>query len=124
MRTLIDIAPPHSLVLVMDPSIGQLPDGRAGPIAATSTCIAIGTRSEYDGTTRISIGDMLASGSGREPVFEGVLETPGGRIAVCSVFDEVILEIPIELARTRVQIWANDQSAPSEIDILVSRSKA
>lgn len=50
-------------------------------------------------------------------VFDGVLETPGLTLAVCSVLDEVVLELAAATARTRVRIWANHESEPSEIDI-------
>src|SRR5262245_5176006 len=112
----VDIAPPNSLLLVMDPSVGQIPEGMSDAIvASTASCVAIGTLSEHDGTTRVSISDNAVTETNDAPVFDGVLDTPGGRIAVCSVFDQIILEIAVATARTRVRIYANDNNEPSEI---------
>ncbi len=119
------ISPPNSLVLVMDPSIGQIPDSMSGSlVASTSTCIAIGTLSEHDGVTHVSLSDSPDVAPNVSPTFDGVLETPGNRIAVCSVLDEVILENKVTTSRTRVRIWANDPMEPSEIHIVVTSGDA
>jgi len=121
----VDVAPPNSLLLIMDRSAGHVPDSMSGAlVASTSTCIAIGTLSEHDGTTRVSMGEDRSPRLSGAPVFDGVLETPGKTVAVCSVLDEVIIEAPVESERTRVRIWANDRTEPSNIDIVVSRPDA
>jgi len=117
-----DIAPPNSVLLIMDRSVGQIPDGMAGAlVASTPTCVAIGTLSEHDGTTHVTLDDASGS-SNSTPTFDGVLDTPGRRLAVCSVLDEVVLEIAVATERTRIRIWANDQAEPNEIQILASAS--
>ena len=116
-----EISPPNSLVLVMDPSVGQIPDSMSGSlVASTSTCIAIGTLSEHDGVTHVSLSDRPDVAPDGSPTFDGVLETPDNRAAVCSVLDEVILEMKVPTGRTRVRIWANDPMEPSEIHIVVT----
>jgi len=72
------------------------------------------------GHTRISLDAGKRQGESEAPTFDGVLETPGGTIAVLSSHDQVLLQIGVESARTRVQIWANDTSEPDRIDIWVS----
>ena len=117
----VEVAPSHSLVLVMDPSVGRIPEKMSGAlVAATTTCVAIGTLSEHDGTTRICLGTEEYSGGGNG-VFDGELDTPGGRVAVCSVLDEVLLEVPVPFRRSRVRIWANDDQEPSELNIRVTK---
>lgn len=116
-----NIAPPNSLLLVMDRTVGRVPDSMQGrDIAFTPTCIAIGTLSEHDGSTHVMLGDNSEPLARTAPIFDGVLDTPGRKLAVCSVLDEVILEIDVAAERTRVRVWSNDQAEPSEICILVS----
>jgi hypothetical protein len=107
----------------MDPSVGEVPETMSsGLVAATPTCVAVGTLSELDGATRISLdyrADLSGDGA---PCFDGVLETPGRKVAVCSVLDEVLLEISVGTARTHVRIWANDPAEPSELRISAAPS--
>jgi len=116
-----DIAPPHSILLIMDRSVGRVPKSMAGGlVSATSTCIAVGTLSEHDGTTRVTLGSSFPGARPGPPAFEGVLETPGLALEVCTVFDDVVLRVAVATLRTRVLIWANDQAEPSDIRIVVS----
>jgi hypothetical protein len=119
-----DIAPPNSLLLIMDRSVGQVPDSMAeGLVASTATCVAIGTLSEHDGITHVTLDDTSES-SDSAPTFDGVLDTPDRKLAVCSVLDEVVLEIAVATERTRIRIWTNDPAEPSEIQILASPAGA
>jgi hypothetical protein len=116
-----EVAPPNSVLLIMDRSVGQIPESMSrGLVAATPTCIAIGTLSEHDGATRVTLdGDFEPEAQGN-PVFDGVLDTPSRKLAVCSVFDDVVLEVVVATERTRVRIWVNDQVEPSAVSIVVS----
>jgi hypothetical protein len=114
-----EIAPPNSLILVMDRAGGEIPDSMAGSlVASTPTCIAVGTLSEHDGTTRVSLDKTSVPQSGCTLVFDGVLYTPSRELVVCSVLDEIILNCAVAAERTRIQVWANDRVEPSEIFIL------
>lgn len=116
-----EISPLNSLLLVMDRSVGIVPPtmGRS-VVAFTETCVAVGTRSEHDGSTRVTVVDGVFQVDAGAPVFDGVLLTPGGSLAVCSVVDEVVVEFAVNAPRTRVRIWANDPVEPSEITLLAS----
>jgi hypothetical protein len=122
------IAPKNSLVLIMDPTIGDVPESMHGSlVAATSSCVAVGTRSELDGETRISISDEpLATECASEQytVFDGLLDTPSKRVSVCTVHDQPIMALDVPGTTTRVQIWANHDSEPDDIRIVVRRNDA
>lgn len=122
MRLAVTLAPKNSLILVMDRAVGVIPETMAGGlVAATPTCIAVGTRSEHDGETSISLSDEATpSGGGSHLRFDGVLKTPSRRISVCSVLDEVLLEMGIPSDETRVQVRANDAAEPDNIAIFVA----
>jgi hypothetical protein len=91
-----------------------------GLVAATPTCIAIGTLSEHDGETSIALSDEATlSGYGTSPRFSAVLKTPSRSLSVCSVIAEVLLEMSVPSDETRVQVWANDAAEPDNIAIVV-----
>ena len=117
----IRIAPSNSLILVMDHTVGEIPGTMAGGlVAATPTCIAIGTLSEPDGVTSISLSDEgTPSGLGANPKFVGVLKTPSKTLSICSVLNEVLLETHVQSDETRVQVWANHETEPDCIAIVV-----
>lgn len=122
MRKEIRIYPRNSVVLIMDRTVGEVPESmNRGLVAATASCVAIGTRSEQDGETSIWLSDDIAEAVYDEaPVYDGVLDTPGGRLSVRSVLDEVLLECEVSGPRTRIQVWTNDRSEPDEIRIVVT----
>jgi hypothetical protein len=120
MHLVASFAPPNSLVLVMDRSVGRVPDAMdGGLVAATPSCVAVGTLSEHDGVTQFTLGDEPVQIANDELVFDGTLDTPGLKLGVCSVLNDVILEMPVDHPRTRVQVWANDPAEPNDIRILV-----
>lgn len=121
MRSSVRIAPSHSVILIMDRSGGLVPSGMRGKlVASTSSCIAVGTLSQPDGHTHVTIADELPEVLAPLLVFEGLLETPTKTVVVCSVLDEVFLEMGVVAERSKVRIWANDGSEPNEIQIVVS----
>lgn len=120
MYQTVDVAPSNSLILVMDRSAGVVPETLGGGlVAATPSCIAVGTREEHDGETSISISDEgPPSGVGSHLVFDDVVETPSKVLSVCSVLDHVFLELPVAAQKTRVQVWANDSAEPDVLAIV------
>lgn len=117
-RIVAEVSPPNSIVLIMDDSVGVVPDLEEGPIGANSTCVAIGTLAECDGTTRIELTDEEPGEvAGSEVAFDGVILTPGRRISVRSACDDALLEIDVPTGATRLTIWTNDRSEPSAIHV-------
>jgi hypothetical protein len=121
MRLTVTLAPRNSLILVMDRAVGGIPESMAGGlVAATPTCIAIGTKSEHDGETSISLSDEATPAEGGStPKFDGVLKTPSKHLSVCSVLGEVLLEMSVPSVETRVRVLANDVAEPDNIAVVV-----
>lgn len=121
MKRRIRLAPKNSLILVMDQSVGEVPESMSNAlVAATPSCIAVGTLSEYDGETQVSLSDESSPDKlGLSLVFDGVLETPTRKLSVCSVLDETLVTLDVPTEASRVQIWANDDKEPNEIDVVV-----
>ena len=115
------LAPPNSLLLIMDQSVGEVPESMNGaPVAATPSCVAVGTLSEHDGETSITISDEKPEpGLGLSIVFEGDLSTPARNLAVCSVDDLAVINTALSSSSARVQVWANDSLEPDRIYVFV-----
>jgi hypothetical protein len=114
---ILRVAPPNSLLLIMDPDAGQPPlELHDAALAATDSCIAIGTLCEIDGETTIQLGVEPSAGSpGIAQVFEGQIATPSRRIAVCTALNSVLASIEVTGSLTRVRIWTDDPTEPSQI---------
>jgi len=121
MRLSADIAPPNSLLLIMDPATGVVPESMAGGLAAsTPSCVAVGTLAQQDGTTRVTLADSFGPAVEGPPIFDGVLETPARKLAVCTVLGAVVLETAVGAERTRVRIWVDDPAEPGELLVRAS----
>jgi hypothetical protein len=121
MRKVVDAYPANSLILVMDGEAAELPEGFVGipRVAATPSCVALGTFSQADGSTRITLGVELPPLSGKSLVFDGLLQTPNRNISVYTVVYDVLLSCGVPGKNTKIQIWSNDSREPDEIDIVI-----
>lgn len=112
------LAPPNSVILVMDGAGGNPPESMKGSaITYTPTCIAIGCLSEVDGETTITLGAVEELAIPSQPLFEGTLRTPSRRVSVRSVLWDAILETNVPADVTKVTVWTNDASEPDEVRI-------
>jgi hypothetical protein len=119
MKTTVSVA--YSVILVMDQTIGVIPEAmNGGVIAATPSCIAVGTASEIDGQVEIELMDEpLEFDVELRCVSETTLRTPNREVAVCSVHHETLLAISVERDISRIQVWVNHPSEPDRIVVAV-----
>jgi hypothetical protein len=117
---------PNSLILVMDQTVGKVPDSmNQSLVAATTTCVAVGTVSETDAQTFISLSDEIPPRMSKQVLaFDGVLPTPSRRLSVCSVHDDALLVLDVAGNNTRVRIWADHPAEPNEIWVVVGDTPA
>lgn len=117
----LKLAPPNSLVLVMDSGARDLPKSMDGSlVSATPSAVAIGCRAEVDGETEVRLGRDEEVDMGSSPVFVGQLETPTGIVSVRSVLDEEVLSLRVGRERVTLRVWADDPVEPSVVSIGVS----
>ena len=110
----------NGLFFVEDRAGGEIPESIAGLVSFTSSCIAVGVLMGCDGETRVSLVSNACGAARSEAlVFDGVIDTPTGRIAVFNVERDVLIEKRTAIPRTRVRIWANDDSEPETVSICV-----
>jgi hypothetical protein len=118
MAKSVKVAPPYSLVLVEDPSGGEIPENVAASlIVSTSSCIAVGCRSDVDGVTEFTLGATREVDPGDHPAFEGEVKTPNRKIAIRSVLGQTILEAPVPQEQTTVRVWVNDPKEPDRVTV-------
>ena len=111
------LSPPHSILFISDPSASvDLPEIGPALVAATSSCVAIGTLADMDGETTVILERSVPSPEG-ELVFSGDIGTPGKRLAVMCSDASVAVEIAVAAERTHLRIWANHASEPDLISV-------
>ncbi len=111
------VAPPYSLVIIEDPSGGEVPDTMPAKlcIASTDSCIAVGCLAEVDGETAFTLGEAADVNPGFQPAFDGRLKTPSRKVSLQTVERHTILEAPVQQQETRVRVWTNDPKRPDEV---------
>ena len=117
-----DLSPKNSLFLFMDPSAGDIPQRMDHLVAYTSTCIAIGSMSQFDGDSVVILTTerrWIEDSQRCEKVFEGSIGTPGKQVAVCTVDLEPVLSMRLPVEQVSVEIWANHDLEPNWIYFLV-----
>lgn len=122
------LAVPNSVLLVLDPLTGEIPDTMGGSaVASTPTCVAVGTWPEPDGETSIVFSDEAM---GREAsrdlrrVFDGVISTPSLEVHLCTVALDSLAKVSVSTSRVRVEVWTNRVSAPDRVLIIVGTGGA
>lgn len=120
LRLQAQISPPHSIILMLDPDAGVLPETmQVEAIASTTTALAVGTLAEFDGPTRVGISaaDDRPTVRDLERRWAGRLETRG-RLAVMTVTGEIVLETPAAQS-TSVEVWTTDEAEPDLVWFVV-----
>jgi predicted thioredoxin/glutaredoxin len=119
----VTVAPPNAVLLVFDPDnkSAVLPSQLHGElVAATPSCVAIGTQADVDGETVVSldVGDTVSATL--HPVFSGSIATPNGRLAIVTSHLRRILEIEVLAKVVTVTVGADDRRNPGRVEVLVS----
>lgn len=111
------LRPPYSQVVIDDPSAKvDVPSWRDGaPFVATGSCILFACLAEMDGETEFTLGQAAEVDPGHHPALDGILTTPGRRIALTTVWGDTILEMPTKEAQTRIRVWPNSPREPDRI---------
>lgn len=126
MATTVRAAPSHAIIFVGDPT-GEIPETTDGDlVASTATCVAVGTQYAHDGETSVTLAENVdaVETTGKALAFDGVLHVPSGRISVCTVEQEVLLEMSVPGSRVHLQIWVNHPSVPDVLLIAVKPAVA
>lgn len=118
--TTVRTSPPNGLVLICDPRTGVLPETLAGTaIASTASALAIGTLSEFDGETEVTLtrADALPNDPTLSLQWEGDLET-SGRLGVLTIYNDALIEVDAD-STVHAQVWTNHPSEPDRIWVAI-----
>ena len=115
----IRLRPPYAQIMILDPSARvEVPLWERGvPLVASDTCILCGCCPDTDGETLITVGTRDQVKSAGAPLFDGVLKTPGRKIALQTVEGDGVLEVATAGDRTPIRIWANRKLGPDVVSI-------
>lgn len=114
----VSVLPPNALLLIMDPFSGEVPESMGGKlVASTQSCIAIGTRPPSDGETQVKLQSDGPGLSKLVKAHEGIIEISGEKIAICTVYGDVILEEVVGSSKAKVAIWVDDVFEPKTIEV-------
>ena len=115
------VSAPKALVLIEDSGGGELPLTIPGQlVASTANSIAVGCSASAATEVALTDIDLVPAGA-TAPVFEGRLETPSRRLAVRTVLGATLLEVIVPSTDTKLRIWANATTEPTELTIGIAR---
>ncbi len=118
MRAEVTLAPPYSIVFVLAHSGAGVPT-ISGTISSSSSCIAIGTLAEMDGTTRIVLSDEDQEPAGLLDLGIYRLQNIGGAIVVQSANGEDLLRYEVSTEECSVHVYVNRLDEPDEIVLCI-----
>lgn len=120
------ILPDNPLFCIDDGSdTGVIPEiVRDQLVMSTPSFLMVCCLPEVDGETEIALGPVELVDPGHPPAFEGVLDTPTGKVVVSLVSKEVVLEHPVSGSRTKLRIWANHPVVPDHVIIGLIKDSA
>lgn len=117
------IAVPNSLLLVTDKQVGEIPLSMEGQlVAATPSCIAVGTIPAADGETLVVLTSDAFPATEKERLrnsFIGLLVTPSKEVHVCLVSLESVAQVKVASTRAAVEIWTDDFVAPTSVYVVI-----
>ena len=123
MKKEIKIAPPNSLVLLMDYENGEIPESFNGDlISSTSSCVAIGTLPEIDGLTYIKLSDDIPCLESKKMtlIFDDTIHMSGTELSLCTSENQVLISLKVRSGKNKVEIYVNDSLVPDKIFIFIN----
>lgn len=110
---------PYCLALIEDASAARdlrpIVTDRVHLVVSTDSSIAVGCQCDVEGETEFRLGTRLEADPGSPPIFQGQLKTPSRKLAIRSVLDDVVLEIPVSQPETTISIWVNHPTVPDQV---------
>jgi hypothetical protein len=121
MPQIRNYAPPYCQIVIRDPTAKvDVPEWEKGvPLVATDTCILCSSLPDMDGETEFVLGSNKEVHMEGPAAFEGMLKTPGHKIALRTVEGDVVLEMPTAGPETLVRIWINRSWSPDRVHVAI-----
>lgn len=119
----VTVTPPYSLVLLLDPATGVVPQSMNGQLIAVSqSCVAVGCRPEDDGPTTIILGSKDLVDPGLEPFFACEIETPSRVLELQTALGVTLATADVGKSIARLSIWVSDPLEPDRIVFGIAES--
>lgn len=120
MHDSAEVIAPNSVLLVGDGQNVQFPSSMGGRlVAATESCVAIGTREEAEGPVRITFKDA-GTGADLPPleVLDHTLLVRSGEVVAATVLGDVVLKRESLPGSVRVVVYVNHSTEPDDIAVV------
>ncbi|MBO6899770.1 MAG: hypothetical protein JJ864_00355 [Rhizobiaceae bacterium] len=111
-----NFAPVNSIVFISDNLTSKPPEHIDGSLVSFNKfCVSVGTYPEVDGETKFSLGRADEVEDALQLVFDGMIETPGRKLIISTVWDEVLLKTGVEDTETRTRVWVDHPRWPKNL---------
>jgi hypothetical protein len=122
----VTTSPANSIIFLFDRSSENVvvPDYSATSVLnRTTTCVSVGTLSEFDGETKIELHRFSESKRQSELTwFDDVeIATPGGSVSVVTADNKTLLTESSNNGVTLISIGVNDLGEPDKIIFLIKK---
>jgi hypothetical protein len=118
----VTISPPNSILFVLDPTNKDVivPSYiNEELIAATETCVSVGTQASVDGEVSVSLDFGSITPSGFYQTFAGNVAAPGGKVAVVTAEFQRLLELDVPKGKVDLVIWVDDLHNPAQVTVSI-----
>jgi hypothetical protein len=115
----------HGILFVMDPGRSEIivPEYlEQSLVAATESCISVGTQAPCDGDTEVSLTLHGPAPNGLFRLGLWDLDVPMGTLVVRASDDEPLLECEVPIGRVTVSVWVDDHRWPTRVCINIEPS--
>jgi hypothetical protein len=120
MEATTTYSPPHPIIFVFDPSNEVMDVPVYDPeqvVSFNATCLSIRTIADVDGEVTITLAADLPPGTiaGGIEVFRGIVATPGGKVALVTSENRVLLEMSVSRSGAPIRVLVDDERHPVRI---------
>ncbi|MGK3970049.1 hypothetical protein WMF38_31270 [Sorangium sp. So ce118] len=123
--------PTHPIIFVFDPSNENMEVPAYDPgrlVSFNDSCVSVRTIADVDGdvTATLAVELPIGTTAGSVEVFRGIIDTPGGIVALITSENKILLDMKVNRSRVPVRLLVDDETHPARIlvEILDSNSSA
>lgn len=114
------VAIPNGVLLVMDQKSTQVPASMGtDTVTRTASCVALKTVPGAEGETTVTVTDEEIPPHDHVCVFRDSLKLGSSRLVVATSENMILFEFAMPSRSASISIWANDESEPSSIYVIV-----
>ncbi|WP_437516466.1 hypothetical protein [Sorangium sp. So ce1099] len=118
--------PVYPIIFVFDPSnetmdVPAYDSGRL--VSFNNSCVSVRTITDVDGdvTATLVVELPIETAAGSTEVFRGIIDTPGGTVALVTSENQTLLDAKVNRSRVPVRVLVDDETHPARIWVEILR---